>query len=257
MRTMLSNYIRRWAAALVVALTVVPINTATAAEKNCGSVERLATALRLLQVVYPELKGKEVSISLSTGHGNPFNAPTDAATLGVLINAPLWQPATGSKGNLGTSPSSSREADGVLPLPLYLDVNFVRSGTDQREISCRPLKFTNDKAGSQFRKAKDTIDAHPEWTDAQELEMARTLGLRYGPEDKATILRMLPLEGLSMIYGPLQIKRATFSMNIGQKCQGCSFVAPSWEITISEVGTSRSLLIVVDPFVGKITSISE
>ncbi|MGH9529381.1 MAG: hypothetical protein ACRD2S_05610 [Terriglobales bacterium] len=54
-----------------------------------------------------------------------------------------------------------------------------------------------------LEKVWSAIDPHPEWSDEEELKVARKLGLRYGPQDKAAILRKLPLKELARFYGPL------------------------------------------------------
>ena len=62
----------------------------------------------------------------------------------------------------------------------------------------------------QIHEAWDLINSYPEWTDEQDLEAARKLGMRFGPDKKADLLRIFPLKGLSSIYGPLQITEASF-----------------------------------------------
>ena len=72
------------------------------------------------------------------------------------------------------------------------------------EVTCQPWE------SKQIHEAWDLINSYPEWTDEQDLEAARKLGMRFGPDKKADLLRIFPLQGLSSIYGPLQITEASF-----------------------------------------------
>jgi hypothetical protein len=58
--------------------------------------------------------------------------------------------------------------------------------------------------------------------DEQDLEAARKLGMRFGPEKKADLLRILPVKELSSVYGPLQITEASFTV-ASLKEPGASF----------------------------------
>jgi hypothetical protein len=61
----------------------------------------------------------------------------------------------------------------------------------------------------------------------------------------------------AQFYGPLRVKSAEFKMNGGGKCPGCSFADTRWYITLSGPSATRGLLILVEPFFGRVTSISE
>jgi hypothetical protein len=224
---------------------------------SCDAVDRLTIALRFAQVLFPELKGGEFSVTLSSGNGGFASRPTDTSDFRIRFDKPIWHPTVNGKLQPNTEQSPSILGDGVeLPFDLYFSFIETHSSAKQRKLACHPLNFTSTAGYKQMEKVWSTIDPHPEWSDEEELRVARKLGLRYGPEDKSAILKKLPLKELSKFYGPLRIKSARFSMNVGKKCTGCSFVNPTWEITLSGSGT-RSLLIIVEPFFGKITSISE
>jgi len=104
----------------------------------------------------------------------------------------------------------------------------------------------------------DIVNAHPEWTDEQDLEAARKLGMRFGPEKKAELLRILPLKELSSVYGPLQITEAEFRVT-GKKEPESSFADLHWYVTAKHVGAPQKLQlqILVEPFHGKIVAITE
>jgi hypothetical protein len=243
----------------VLALTsalLVP-NVAVCAD-SCGSLERLTVALRFAQAVYPELKGKDFGVSFSPGNGTFVSVPTQADYFMIRVDNPIWLPPGETVGQYYAADLQAVRSSGI-ELPLNLSFDFIKVGPSmkRRELACHPLKFTGDVGYTQMEKVWRAINPHPEWSDAEELETARKLGLRYGPEDKDALLQLIPLKDLSRFYGPLQIKNAEFRMNGGQKCAGCSFANPNWYITASEVGSTHGLLIIVEPFFGKITSIGE
>ncbi len=88
------------------------------------------------------------------------------------------------------------------------------------------------------------------------MEAARKLGMRFGPDKKTELLRMLPLKRLSSIYGLLQITKASFRV-AGLKEPETSFADLHWFITAKDIGTARGMQIIVEPFHGKIIAISE
>jgi hypothetical protein len=245
------------AAVVLVFLSGLLQPAVAATESSCGSVERLIVALRFAQVLFPELKGKEFSVTFSQGQGTFVSSPTEADNMAIRFDKPIWHAPGDADQQLDTEQSPATLGDGV-ELPFYLYFSFIGHGSaKERQLACRPLKFTSEAGSKQMETVQSSIEPHPEWSDEEELSAARKLGLRYGPEDKSTILQKLPLNELAKFYGPLRIKSARFSMNGGRKCPGCSFAYPRWEITLSKVGTPRGLLIVVEPFFGKITSIAE
>jgi len=214
--------------ALTAALLVA--NAAFCAD-NCGSLERLTVALRFAQAVYPELKEKEFGVSFSPGNGTFVDFPTEVDYFMIRVGRPIWSPPGEMVDQYYAADLRAVRSSGI-ELPLNLSFGFVKAGpsSKQRQLACRPLKFSSDAGYKQMKTVSSTIDPHPEWSDEEELSVARNLGLRYGPEDKDALLRVLPLKELSKFYGTLRIKSARFSMNLGTKCAGCSFVGPSWTL---------------------------
>jgi hypothetical protein len=116
----------------------------------------------------------------------------------------------------------------------------------------------NNKMSKQTEEARTVLNAHPEWTDAEELEEATKLGMRFGSDKKAAVLKLIPWKELSTFYGPLQILGAKFSIyGSSEKRAGGTFAELRWYIYAKKVGTRRQLQITVDPFAGKIDGVSE
>lgn len=244
-------------AALAVSISFVLSAPLAAADGSCGSAERLAVAVRFAEVVFPELKDKELDISLSHGNGGFIDSASEMDDLQLRFEKPTWHPPGETNEKLDAALTETMRKGGVA-LPFYVSFSFIETNppTMPRRLACRPVRFTSDAGYEQMRKVAEALNRHPDWSDAKELEEARKLGLRYGPEDKDAILRLVPLKELRQIYGPLKIESAEFSINLGQKCDGCSFAAPTWDVKVSATQAVRSLLITIEPFFGRITGLS-
>jgi hypothetical protein len=240
------------------ALTIWFLCPAIATANDCDSMGRLATALRFAQGLYPEFRGGEVDISLSHGNGSFLASPTQADALQLRLDyEDMWHPPDSTVDQLYAPQMEEVRSGGIgLPLTLYFSFIKLHPHALRRLLACHPVEFTSDVAHEQMRRAQQAIEPHPEWSDAQELEEARKLGLRYGPEDKKSVLRLIPLTELTKFYGPLEIENAQFFMNGGGKCAGCSFVLPRWEVKVSGRRDVRWLSITIEPFFGRITNLS-
>jgi hypothetical protein len=228
-----------------------------AAEEACGSADRLAVALHFAQVLFPELKGRELNVAVSEGMGSFFVSASEADGFQLRFDKPTWQPP-GQTNQKSDAALTETMRKGGIELPFYLYFSFVKMSPPllPRRLSCRPITFTSDAGHEQMQKLQQTLDPHPDWSDAQELEESRKLGLRYGPEDKDAVLQLIPLKELSQLYGSLKIESARLSMNAGGKCSGCSFAYPTWEIKVAAKDTVRWLSITIEPFFGRITKLS-
>lgn len=244
------------------ACLVLSVSSAALVSDKCGSLDRAANAIRLAQILYPELRGRDFSLQFSEGTGGPLSGPTDVGSFLIAIDRPQWHPPHQSDGQPNSKAQSSENENSEIELPLYLQFSFIRGavlGKNEavigRELSCQPLNLSNTRGSKQIHEAWDVINAHPEWTDEQDLEAARKVGMRFGPEKKPDLLRILPLKELSGIYGPLQITKATFKV-AGLKEAETSFADLHWFITARRVGTQKTMQIMVEPFQGKIIAIS-
>jgi hypothetical protein len=240
------------------ALAICLLSPAIATANDCGSLDRLAIALRFAQALYPELRGMELGVSLSHGSGGFIASPTQADGLQLRLDyKDRWHPPDETVDHYYAAQMEAIRNSGLeLPLTLYFSFIEMRQPVMPRRLACRPVELRSDVGEKQMRDVANAIEPHPEWSDAQELEQARKLGLHYGPEDKDAVLQLVPLKELSRLYGPLKIKSAQFFMNGGQKCAGCSFVLPRWEVKVSATHDVRWLSITIEPFFGRITNLS-
>jgi hypothetical protein len=240
----------------VILLSVLLLPAAASAAEECGSLDRLITAARLVRAVYPELKGKEASVAFSEGTGGPVSGPIDARFLSIKVDKPLFHtPEKHSEPEeMAPSPTAIR---GKLELPQYLSIDFMVWGSSPH-IVCRPVHLLNNTTSPMLEAARAEINSHPSWTDADALEAAKRHGLRYGPNDKQALLELIPLRELGTFFGTLRVKRTKFTVTSEHKKDAThSFASLSWVITAEEVGTTRALEISVEPFQGAIVGLSE
>jgi hypothetical protein len=256
---MVSTRLRWFCAVSALTCVFASWNVAWGADK-CGSLDRVIVAIRLARTLYPEVKGREFSLQFSEGTGGPPSSPADVRSFLIALDKPHWHPPgnDGAHSDAGTESASAQGGD--IDLPLYLHFEFVQPATVEAKylVSCRPHQFRNETESKQMKEARADINSDPEWSDTKELDAAKQFGLRFGPENKTALLRLIPLKELSTFYGPLRIKNVRFQIHgTGEKCAGCSFADLHWYIDAEEVGTPRALQITVEPFDGRIDGISE
>jgi hypothetical protein len=177
----------------------------------------------------------------------------------MTIDNPVWHPPKQGKQD-EPAVDTTHSAKGQLrsEFPLYLTFDFVDYGRGRHRIECRPLQFMLNRPSKMLEEAQAEINANPAWTEAEALEAARRHGLRFGPNNKQAVLKLIPLKELSTFFGALRIKRTQFTITSEhEKDAKYSFASLSWYIMAEEVDTTRALQIVVEPFWGHIVGLSE
>lgn len=232
------------------------------AANECGALDRVVTAINMSEVLYPDIKGNELTIQFSRGIGGGLSGPSDARTLLISLDKLQSLQDTNESRQSGAMLQRAPRENESLELPMYLYFSFVDFSSVERklgrDVACRPLEFLNRTETERMEDARAIINAHPDWTDVQELEAADKKGLRFGPEKEKELIKALPLKGLEAFYGPLRIKSTRFEPHTaGDKCAGCSFADLHWYIEAEEGAASRMLQITVEPFQGRITALSE
>lgn len=255
LRSLVSVRVRSLCGALGPACALLLPSVTIGADK-CGSLDRVVIAIRLARTLYPEVKGREFSVAFSEGTGGPVSGAADARSLSITLDKPRWHPPGKSSGQPDVAPLSAPTPNDDAELPLYLNFSFIDMDSVGRDVVCRPVQFMKSHYTNPEAVVHKLLNAHPEWTDAEELKAATKKGMRFGPDNKAAVLRLIPLKELNAFYGPLRIKKVRFSV-AGIKEPGSSFADLRWYIDAQEVGTPRALQITVEPFRGRIDSISE
>jgi hypothetical protein len=152
---------------------------------SCGSLQRIESATRMAMVIYPELVGRELSLTFSEGVTGALSSPVDARRFLIVVDKPQWHPPKDSLTSIQQEKNDATQLAG-LHLPVYLEFNFIPPAqlkTTTYRLSCHPLDFSNT-APTQGREARAEVDKHPEWSDAEMLKAARAHGMRYGPGKK-------------------------------------------------------------------------
>ena len=227
--------------------------------ENCGSIDRVVTALQVVKAIHPEFQREELDVAVGGGNGGPIAGPTDGRTVLITIAPDTWHPPEWWKAHPeGPPPASTPVIWRSVELPLYLSFDFItKSGNLIYKPGCRP-SFLNAHGSAARRDVVNLVEAHPEWSDEETLAAAKRAGLRFGPDDKAKLLDSLPLRELSVVYGPLRVKRAKLLLTQEhEKDATFNFGLFWWEITAGELGSKRVLSIWVDPFDGRIFNLHE
>jgi hypothetical protein len=241
----------------IVIFSLMLFSNLAVAGDNCGSLERIDIAVRLVRTLYPELRAAELSIALGDSSDGGRLGPTDARAFVMKIDNPRWHPPKqGKQGEpiVDTTHTSKGQLRGEFPLILTFD--FIDYG--RHRLECRPSQFMLNRPNKMQEEAQAEINAHPSWTEAEALEAAKRHGLRFGPNNKQAVRKLIPLKELSTFFGTLRIKRTQFTITSEhEKDAQYSFASLSWYIIAEEVDTTRALQIVVEPFGGHIVGLSE
>jgi hypothetical protein len=169
-----SAFPNRLLLAVLLSLTGLLPQRLAAANESCGSVDRFVVALHFAEVIFPELKEKELNISLSHGRGGFIDSASEMDDLQLGFDKPTWH-APGETNEKSDALLVATMEKGGVKLPLYLFFGFVESNPPTlhpRRLACHPVEFTSDAGEKQTRDIAKAIEPHPEWSDAQELEEA-------------------------------------------------------------------------------------
>src|ERR1051326_966329 len=189
---------------LVFFATVLVHCAAAIGADKCGSLGRSVNAIRLAKVLYPDLENGEFSLQFSEGTGGPLSSATDVRTFLIVVDKPQWHPPNiPATPPSGSAPALSDHND--IHLPLYLHFEFLDLSSGDSHPNCRPTAFRND---SEFgtastpmepvTKVRALINAHPEWTETQELEAATKLGMPVRSRPKECAVVTHPFEGAEL-----------------------------------------------------------
>jgi hypothetical protein len=114
-------------------------------------------------------------------------------------------------------------------------------------------------ADNRIDDAEKLAIQHPEWSNDELISALKKKGLRFGPNEKAELTKILPLKELRAYYGPLRIKEVKFLLlnKEQRKAVGTNFMELEWHIIMTELRTKRELGLHVDAFTGRIRDLGE
>jgi hypothetical protein len=255
-----------WWIVCIVAVSTMSI--ADVSKGSCGALDNVVTSVRLVKLLYPQLKNEDLSIGFSGALAinkpvdKPIVTPIEAGIINIGIY-PVERPVSGAI-KRGTESHDGTGELGDFKLPLYLGFDFI--DYSQHVVSCRP-SFSQQAGGTtkMEKAAYDLLNSHPEWSDAGMVAAVnQKWPMRFGPGRKVELLESLPFRKLAEFYGPLRVTSAVFRVtSVNERDRG-RLTTPGdniaelvWYVMTKEVGTTRELQIRVDPFVGNILSVSE
>src|SRR5579872_554668 len=151
-------------------LVVGTISIAKVSEQRCGALDNIVTSVRLVKLLYPQLKAEDLSIGFSgaLAISKPVDrrivTPIEAGTINIGIY-PAERPPSGAI-KQGTESNDGIGELGDFKLPLYLGFDYI--DYFQHVVSCRP-SFSQQGGGTTKvgKAAYDLINSHPEWSDAE------------------------------------------------------------------------------------------
>ena len=180
-------------------------NLAGASEK-CGSLERMKTALRLVVTLYPDLRDAELSIGLAEGSYTGGARPVRGARISMRSTTPngILQNQTARKFRPEGSTTTGQAQQQKREVPLLLTFNFIDFGQGRHTVECHPVQFLNNRPTKMLEDARAEIDTHPAWTQDEALEAAKRHGLRFGPGDERSVLKLIPMKELGSCLRTLE-----------------------------------------------------
>lgn len=183
----------------VLAIATLSVLCAPALTGATGPDDYVARAIRLLRGLYPGLKGaypRGVHVEIEDGQ-DLFNRPLDDPDTIYPSEIHLYAAGRAEPGD----PQYSLHPDPVL---------VSHFGFLVEAKGLRLLWVWGPFVNGHLDKLKEDLDKHPEWPDARVVEALKGAGAKFGPDDKAELLRALPLKELEPCTGRLEIGSAEF-----------------------------------------------
>lgn len=243
---------------------------------TCGSLDNIATAVHLTELLYPEFRRQPLAIVLSgaiQGASSCISAtnrtcgdkvtekatqePTAGPVQGRHIGINVSYPATPTS-------RSAHQGDKTMPglendIPVYLSFDFYDDFA--KSISCRPNVVVNGVGTSKLDQAAvEFANSHPEWSSVEVTKaMNERWPMKLGPTQRVKLISSLPLSKLARFYGQMQVTKAAFGGWIVKDSSDKVYNSADfrWYVMAKEVGTTRELQLMIEPFEGRIVGITE
>jgi hypothetical protein len=166
------------------------------AQTPCENI--YGTAMRLLHVFYPELKGKQVLMNVVA---RPV-FDSDSLPPDFEIAVSELHPSEPIRGSAPyTNPSS---ADVVGHLSTHFEFDRRDNGI---HLVFASGTYVNDEKQQTLTKL---VDEHPEWSAVQMTETLSASGAKFGSNQKEALLARFPVNDLEPILGKIKITSVYF-----------------------------------------------
>jgi len=155
------------------------------------SDDYVARGMQLLRALYPGLKHVHVEIEDEND----------------LDEHPAADPYVISLFAINLYPHARAAMPDSKPPVLLLGARFQFWGPD---VGLRALFVSGPFVDGRLEKLRKELDEHPDWPDARLVKALKAAGAKYGPDDRAALLRALPLKELEPCTGPMEVTSARF-----------------------------------------------
>jgi hypothetical protein len=190
--------------------------------------------------LYPELKGKDLHIAITDG--GLLETPGPLSNFTMVVQ----------------HPSHEALPAGQCPIPvLSVYFTFAVSSTDHQ-------LFLLGSGGTvvnedRFKRITDQVDSHAEWSDADVLSALTKAGARFGPSAKKELLDQLPIKGLSVLMGDIDVESAEFKIRDASQIRAhLPSASLTWIVKVSTRSNNQKLayLVMLEPFDGKVVYVT-
>jgi hypothetical protein len=223
---------RRTKHAVALAAVCVLCTASTGAPRDDDYVAR---GLRLLHALYPGLHHVHVDIGYADElEAFPSGYPDAVHRFWInlspsVMGLPPWDPEV------------MKRAEPVLGASFEFDL-------EKRLL--RELWVSGPLVTGRLDKVKKELGEHPDWPDSRLVEALKAAGAKYGPDDRAALLRAIPLKELEPYTGRMEVISARFDVREGDgpKAALTWFVDAKWRSPDGQREAFRTMMF--EPFEG-------
>jgi hypothetical protein len=237
-------------------MSVLIARALIAKDQDWGSYDRLLVTQRFLSAVYPELVNVRGLLILCA---QEFHAAVKDIGAQSEIDLLPCHPGSGIYGGSVPGqppPSPLPHCTGLYPSgpSEFLSVSVMFSST----YPIRSFSVSGSFLGSKGKPVQQEIIEHPEWNEEQRIGALRHASPRFGPDNKAELLRTLPVAPILRFTGcRLQLDTAILYA-IREESQPDPPIARfAWRISGTRLGTEHKdhCMARFDPFEGKLVGV--
>ena len=231
---------------LIIYVAVTFLCCPWAIAQSGSSKPHFKEARKIVAALYPELSGKHLNLTYSFSASLDSNEEPSINQFDVLVSRFPPGQKVQIAGYLNGAVSDSKPKD----VQMFIGLWFDNSGQLERfTAQGDPLSDNENKA------ARGLVDAHSDWTDDQISDQLRVAGAKFVPSAKQDLMKEIPIDGLSSIFGKSKVVSAQFEFRDAQTANNAATLV--WRVELEAEpergGVPKHYLMILEPFGGKIT----